>query len=377
MDLAGVLLVRRRPADDGAQRDERRAARLRLGGQQRLVQLLDVLVVVALVGVAAPPVDRLHVPAVRRVAGRHVLAQRDAGVVLDRDLVVVVDHAEVAQLLVPGQGAGLVADALLDVAVGGDAPDVVVEDRLTGLGLRVEQAALAAGRHGHADGVAQPLPERAGGGLHARGVAVLGVPRGERAPLPQRLQVVQVQRVAGEEELDVKGQAGVAGGEHEAVPAGPERVGGAVSHDPVEQQVRRRSEAHRGARVAVAGFLHGVHGQHADGVHGTAVEIGPVEWGVGGSVGCHGGDCSSARWAEPSLVTLSSGAESVPEDLSMLVCTFSVAGRGSAPGVTVRTVTGSPGQPKRQRVVCGAVRRSAAWSGRTDLPPPTPEGDYP
>ncbi len=289
VDLAGVLLVRRGPADDRAQRDERRPAGLRLGGQQRLVQRLHVLVVVALVGVAAAPVDGLHVPAVRLVAGRDVLALGDAGVVLDRDLVVVVDHAEVAELLVTGERAGLVGDALLDVTVGGDAPDVVPERRVGAVRLGVEQAALAAGRHRHADRVAEALAERPGGGLHARGVAVLRVARGERAPLAQRLEVVQRQRVAGEEELDVERQAGVAGGEHEPVASGPVRVGGVVPHDPVEEQVRRRGEAHRRPRVAVAGFLHGVHGQHADRVDGPAVEVGPVESGKLGSVGSHDG----------------------------------------------------------------------------------------
>ena len=44
-----------------------------------------------------------------------------------------------------------------------------------GRGVRVEQAALAAGGHRHADAVADALAERAGGGLDADGVAVLGV----------------------------------------------------------------------------------------------------------------------------------------------------------------------------------------------------------
>ena len=57
VDLAGVLLVRRGPADDGPQRDERRPVGLRLGGHASPVQRLDVLVVVALVGVALAPVD--------------------------------------------------------------------------------------------------------------------------------------------------------------------------------------------------------------------------------------------------------------------------------------------------------------------------------
>ncbi len=41
----------------------------------------------------------LHVPAVGAVARGGVFAQRDVGVVLDRNLVVVVEHDQVAELL--------------------------------------------------------------------------------------------------------------------------------------------------------------------------------------------------------------------------------------------------------------------------------------
>ena len=61
-------------------------------------------------------------------------------------------------------------------------PDRVVERAVPGRGVRVEQAALAAGRHGHADGVADALAQRPGGGLDAGGVPVLGVAGGR---LPQ------------------------------------------------------------------------------------------------------------------------------------------------------------------------------------------------
>ena len=98
---------------------------------------------------------------------------------------------------------------------------MVVEHALAGRRVRVEQAALAAGRHRHPDRVADALAERAGGGLDPDGVAVLGVARGERAPGAQRLEVVQLEPVAGQVELDVEGQAGVPGGQHEAVAAGP------------------------------------------------------------------------------------------------------------------------------------------------------------
>ena len=143
------------------------------------------------------------------------------GVVLDRDLVVVVDQDQVAQLLGAGERRRLAADALLEVAVGGERPDGVVEQALALGGVRVEQAALAAGGHRHADGVADALAQRAGRRLHARGVVDLGVARGQGTPGAQRLQVGELQAVAGEVELDVEGEARVPHRQDEAVAARP------------------------------------------------------------------------------------------------------------------------------------------------------------
>jgi hypothetical protein len=49
-----------------------------------------------------------------------------------------------------------------------------------------------------------------------------------------------------------------------------------VPHDPLEQGVGQRGEAHRGAGVAVADLLHGVGRQHPDRVDRAAVQVGPV-----------------------------------------------------------------------------------------------------
>src|SRR5579862_4165579 len=135
----GVLLGRRGPADDRAQHDERRLVRDGPGGLDRVVQRLDVLLVAA----AGHPGDVLHVPAVGRVARADVLGLGDYRVVLDRDVVVVVDDDQVAELLHRGDRGGLVGDALLDVAVGGDGVHEVVKRRGAGRGAGVEQAALA------------------------------------------------------------------------------------------------------------------------------------------------------------------------------------------------------------------------------------------
>ena len=180
---AGVLLVRRRPADDRIQRDEGRCLGVLLGVQKRLVQRGHVLVV----AVGGAPVHLLHVPAVGLIPRTDILGLGDVGVVLDGDLVVVVQDDQVAELLVAAERGDLVADALLHVPVRDEAVDEVVERAGAGLGVRVEQAALAAGTHGHADRVADALAQRSGGGLHAGGQPVLRVAGGDAAPGPVAL----------------------------------------------------------------------------------------------------------------------------------------------------------------------------------------------
>src|SRR5437867_4362686 len=64
---------------------------------------------------------------------------------------------------------------------------------------------------------------------------------------------------------------------NELVPAWPVRVGRVVPHDPLEEKERRRGQAHRRARVAVAGLFHRVHGQNADRVDRAAVKVGPIQ----------------------------------------------------------------------------------------------------
>ncbi len=220
--------------------------------------------------------DELGVPAVGGVPGDRVLAEGDGGVVLDRDVVVVPDDGEVAQSLGAGQRGRLAGDALLDVPVGGEDVDVVVERARPRGGVGVEQAALAPGGHRHPDRRGQALPERAGGGLHALGVPVLGVAGGQRAPGPERLEVGQLEPVPGQVQLDVQRQARVPAGQDEPVATDPVLVGRVVPQHVLEEVVGERGQAHRGARVAVADLLDRVHRQPADDGHGAVVQIGPA-----------------------------------------------------------------------------------------------------
>ena len=82
-----------------------------------------------------------------------------------------------------------------------------------------------------------------------------GWPGGQAAPLAQVLEVFEGQAVAGQVQLDVERQAGVAAGQHEPVAADPGGVGRVVAKQSLKQQICRGRKAHRGARVAVARLL--------------------------------------------------------------------------------------------------------------------------
>ena len=70
--------------------------------------------------------------------------------------------------------------------------------------LAVEHRAHVCLSHRHADRVAYSLAQRAGRRLDAGSVAVLGMPRRFALPLPELLQVIECELVAGEIEHAVQ-----------------------------------------------------------------------------------------------------------------------------------------------------------------------------
>ena len=271
MDLGGVLLVRRAVADVAVDDDQRRPPLLALEDLERPGEQLEV------VGVAHPG----DVPAVADEARRDVVAVGELGAAVDRDVVVVVDPAEVVQALMAGDRAGLARDPLHQVAVAADRVDVEVEQ----LGAEVRAEPLAGDRHPH--GRRDALAERAGGRLHPRGEVVLGMPGRLGAELAERLDVVQADRrlperlVVGVDRLRpgqvqqrVEQHRGVPGGEHEAVAVGPDRIRGVEAQEALPEGVGDRGHRHRRARVAGVGLLDRVDRQGPDRVDAERVEVG-------------------------------------------------------------------------------------------------------
>jgi hypothetical protein len=222
-------------------------------------------------GVEVVPVPHvLHVPAVRREAHPHVLAEGEGGVAVDGDVVVVVDHAEPAQAQVAGKARGLAGHAFHQVAVAAEAPDRVVHDLEARPVEALRQHPLGAR---HADGVAEALAQGTGGGLDTGGVAALGVAGRLRVPLAEVADLVERQVVARQVQQRVEQHRCVAAREHEPVAILPARVPRTVAEEAVPEEVRGRRQRHGRAGMSRIGGLDGVHRKAANGIDAAPGEI--------------------------------------------------------------------------------------------------------
>ena len=235
---------------------------------------------VEIVGVA----DACHVPAIGDEARRHVLGERPVGVTFDRDLVVVVDPAEVGELEMTGERRRLPGNALHHAAVAGQRVDVIVEQLEPG---PVEVPRHPAARDRHADAGRDALAERTRGRLDARGPAVLGVPRCLAVELAEALDIVERERgvtqplVLGvhrlhfrQREHRVKQHRGVAHRQDEPIAVRPDGIAGVEPQEILPQAVDDRGHGHRGPGMSRLRRLHGIHRERADGVDGEALEVG-------------------------------------------------------------------------------------------------------
>ena len=164
-------------------------------------------------------------------------------------------------------------DPLLEVAVGDDRERVVIDDLVAGT---VEPGGEHVLRQRHPDSHRDSLAERAGGRLDPERQVALRVAGRRIADLAEVLDVLQRQRVPGQEQARVQEHRGVPGRQDESVAVPPERVGGVVAHHPREQRVGDRGQAHRRARVSGVRLLDGVDRERADRVHAQLVEPDPV-----------------------------------------------------------------------------------------------------
>jgi len=257
--LGRVLLVRTAVRDVGAHDDQRRPVRDPPAGGYASVQRAQVV----------PVRHALHVPTVALEPLCRVVGEREVGLAVDGDTVVVVNPDQATELQVAGERARLVRDALHQVAVRREEIRVMLDD---GMARPVEELCQVRFCERHAHGVSHTLAERPGRGLDTRRKPMLGVARRPAPPLTELLDVVEREVVAREVERRVQQHAGVSRRQHEAVAPEPVGVRGIVPEMPLPQHIRERREGHRGARVAGIGPLDRVHREGADGVDAELIE---------------------------------------------------------------------------------------------------------
>ena len=210
------------------------------------------------------PVDVAdHLPAIGLEALRGVVGEPAVDLAVDGNAVVVVEGDQLVQAQGAGQRGDLMGNAFHHAAVAEEGVGVVVDHRVA---VAVELGGQDLLRQRHAHRIGDALAERTGGGLDAGGVAVLRVARGARVELAEVLQVLDAEVVPGEVQQGVDQHRAVAVGQHEAVAVGPLRVARVVLHVVAPEDLGDIGHAHRGARVAAVGFLHGIHAQCTDGI---------------------------------------------------------------------------------------------------------------
>src|SRR5438477_7952855 len=178
MSARGILLMRRTVADMAFDNDQTGPIVDPLGDSDRFGDAL------AVVGVADP----LHMPAIGEKPPGDILAERESGVAFDRDVVAVVDPAEIAEPQMAGHRSRLAADAFHHAAVTAQREDIVIEQPKI---LSVEVARQPVGRDRHPDAGRNPLPQRAGRRLDTGGPMIFRVTRALAVELAEPLQIVE------------------------------------------------------------------------------------------------------------------------------------------------------------------------------------------
>ncbi len=152
-------------------------------------------------------------------------------------------------------------DPLHQAAVADEDVRAVIDDRVPGA---VEFGREELLRERHADGVGEPLAQRAGRRLDAGRQAVLGVAGRLRMELTEALDLLDRKVVAGEVQQRVQQHRAVAVRDHEAVAVRPSGVRRIVRKVAVPQRDGDFGHAHRHAGMAALRGFDGVHRQSAN-----------------------------------------------------------------------------------------------------------------
>ena len=179
-----------------------------------------------------------------------------------RDVIVVVDPAEIIETEMTGERGSFGSNAFHHATVTADGVDVVIEDFKTWSVVSVGEPFLG---DGHADAGRDTLSERAGGGFHSRHPMIFRVAGRFAVELAKPANIVQRDRglpeifIVGVHRLDAgevkdgpEQHRSVAIREDEPVAVRPDRVLRIEAHDAIPDRINQRRQRHW--RTGMSGF---------------------------------------------------------------------------------------------------------------------------
>jgi hypothetical protein len=146
----------------------------------------------------------------------------------------------------------------------------------------------------HADGIGQPLPERAGGGFDAGGHANLGMAGRLRVKLPKRPQFVDREVVASQMQQGIEQHRAMPVGEHEAIAIEPARLRRIVLEVTTPERDRDIGHSHWHSGMPGSSLFDGIHGECPDGT-GHAVRFALRTGNIGQSIPARIGGLGNRR----------------------------------------------------------------------------------
>src|SRR5215469_2253609 len=160
MSGSSVLLVWRAVADVAVENNERRPS---LCLAENVQGLLDPVEIVCIA-------DAQDIPSVSDKSRWHILREGNSGVAFDRDVVVVINPAEIVEAEVPCQRRGFRGNSLHQAPIAANRINVVIENVEAWTVVPVGKPLL---RDCHANAGCDSLPERTGCRLNTRNPVIL------------------------------------------------------------------------------------------------------------------------------------------------------------------------------------------------------------
>ncbi len=258
MRFCPALFVRRAVADLCPDRDEGRAiagASLFKGRSHRLntVTLFN----------------PQHLPAVGFKAFPHIFSESDRGSAVDGNPVVVVKADQLVQTEMTGQRGCFGSNPFHQTAVASVDICIMVDDGKIGA---IEFGSKPSFSKSHPYSSSKSLPQRPGSHFNSGGQSIFRMPRCPAAPLPELLDLLEGEIVAGKMQQRIKQHRTVPGGKNKTIAIGPVRSARIVFQITRPEGIGHRRPPHGQTRMAGFCLLDSIYGEKSDGVHRKLID---------------------------------------------------------------------------------------------------------